>query len=81
MASWRMTHDEAVLCAPCAEEVKDGEEDIPFIRPSASQPRHSSLRLDEVQQAVKGAAAIGQLQTTARMPLSVTHSATLRDNR
>ena len=67
VASCRMAHDEAVLSVRCAEEVKDGEEDIPFIRPSSAQPRHSSLRLDEVQQAVKGAAAIGQPHNTAHV--------------
>ena len=34
------------------------KEEMPFIRPSGAQ--QSSLRMDEVQQAVQGAAAIGQ---------------------
>ena len=52
----------------CAEEIvegadDDGQRDVPFIRPAA-EPQ-SSLRLDEVQQALQGAAAIGQ-RTQAR---------------
>ena len=34
------------------------EHDVPFIRPSANP--HSSLRLDEVQHGLQGAAAISQ---------------------
>ena len=49
------------------EEIVDGtedekEQDMPFIRPSSTS-QHSSLRFDEVQQAVQGAAAISQSHT------------------
>ena len=52
-----------LCCVVWAEEIVDGaedvvEDDVPFVRPTGNQ--HSSLRLDEVQHALQGAAAIGQ---------------------
>ena len=62
-----------VCVCVCAEEVVEDERDekqhdLPFIRPAANQ--QSSLRLDEVQQALQGAAAISQTQQslTQRIP-------------